>query len=62
MMADLCAALPGAEIRVMGLPAMARIMRIPEEKLPRTERDVAGVRSGRVQLSAHGRDRCAMER
>lgn len=33
MMADLCAALPGAEIRVMGLPAMARIMRIPEERL-----------------------------
>ena len=33
MMADLCAALPQAEIRVMGLPAMARIMRIPEEKL-----------------------------
>lgn len=33
MMADLCAALPEAEIRVMGLPAMARIMRIPEERL-----------------------------
>lgn len=33
MMADLCAALPEAQIRVMGLPAMARIMRVPEEKL-----------------------------
>jgi malonate decarboxylase gamma subunit len=33
MMADLCAALPEAEIRVMGLPAMARITRIPEERL-----------------------------
>jgi malonate decarboxylase gamma subunit len=33
MMADLCAALPESEIRVMGLPAMARIMRIPEERL-----------------------------
>lgn len=33
MMADLCAALPDAEIRVMGLPAMARIMRIAEERL-----------------------------
>jgi malonate decarboxylase gamma subunit len=33
MMADLCAALPQAEIRVMGLPAMARITRIPEERL-----------------------------
>ena len=32
MMADLCAALPDAEIRVMGLPAMARITRIPEER------------------------------
>jgi malonate decarboxylase gamma subunit len=33
MMADLCAALPEAEIRVMGLPAMARVTRIPEERL-----------------------------
>jgi malonate decarboxylase gamma subunit len=33
MMADLCAALPEAEIRVMGLPAMARVTRISEEKL-----------------------------
>jgi malonate decarboxylase gamma subunit len=33
MMADLCAALPDAEIRVMGLPAMARITRIAEDRL-----------------------------
>ncbi|HTN94318.1 MAG TPA: biotin-independent malonate decarboxylase subunit gamma [Gallionella sp.] len=33
MMADVCAALPDAEIRVMGLPAMARVTRISEEKL-----------------------------
>ena len=33
MMADICAALPEAEIRVMGLPAMARITRIAEERL-----------------------------
>ena len=33
MMADLCAALPQAEIRVMNLPAMARVTRIPEERL-----------------------------
>ena len=33
MMADVCAALPGAEIRVMGLPAMARVTRISEERL-----------------------------
>ncbi len=33
MMADRCAALPEAEIRVMGLPAMARVMRQPEERL-----------------------------
>jgi malonate decarboxylase gamma subunit len=33
MMADVCAALPEAEIRVMGLEAMARVTRISEEKL-----------------------------
>jgi malonate decarboxylase gamma subunit len=33
MMADACFALPGAEIRVMGLPAMARVTKIPEERL-----------------------------
>ncbi|HEY3180987.1 MAG TPA: biotin-independent malonate decarboxylase subunit gamma [Casimicrobiaceae bacterium] len=33
MMADLCAALPAAEIRVMSLPAMARVTRLPEERL-----------------------------
>ena len=33
MMADVCAALPEAEIRVMGIPAMARVTRIPEERL-----------------------------
>src|SRR5262249_28159221 len=33
MMADLCAALPDAEIRVMSLPAMARITRIAEDRL-----------------------------
>ena len=33
LMADACYALPGATIRVMGLPAMARITKVPEEKL-----------------------------
>jgi malonate decarboxylase gamma subunit len=33
MMSDLCAALPDAEIRVMNLPAMARVTRLPEERL-----------------------------
>jgi malonate decarboxylase gamma subunit len=33
MMADVCAALPQAEIRVMGLAAMARVTRISEERL-----------------------------
>jgi malonate decarboxylase gamma subunit len=33
MMADLCAALPNSEIRVMNLPAMARVTRLPEERL-----------------------------
>lgn len=33
MMADLCAALPDAEIRVMNLAAMARVTRLAEERL-----------------------------
>lgn len=33
LMADACYALPEAEIRVMGLQAMARITKVPEEKL-----------------------------
>ena len=33
MMADCCAALPAAEIRVMGIAAMARVTRIPEAQL-----------------------------
>jgi malonate decarboxylase gamma subunit len=33
MMADLCATLPEAKIRVMGLPAMARVTRIAEARL-----------------------------
>lgn len=33
MMADVCAALPESEIRVMGLAAMARVTRISEEQL-----------------------------
>jgi len=33
MMSDVCAALPEAEIRVMGLAAMARVTRISEERL-----------------------------
>jgi malonate decarboxylase gamma subunit len=32
-MADACFALPDATIRVMGLPAMARITKVPEERL-----------------------------
>jgi malonate decarboxylase gamma subunit len=33
LMADACYALPGATIRVMGLPAMARITKVPEQRL-----------------------------
>jgi len=33
MMADACYALPAATIRVMGLPAMARITKVPEERI-----------------------------
>jgi malonate decarboxylase gamma subunit len=39
MMADACYALPGATIRVMGLAAMARITRVPEERLAELARD-----------------------
>src|SRR4029453_3695562 len=43
MMADTCGALPEAEIRVMNLPAMARVTRIPEKRLPRPRRGGPGV-------------------
>ncbi len=33
LIADACYALPGAEIRVMGIPAMARVTKISEERL-----------------------------
>jgi malonate decarboxylase gamma subunit len=33
LMASACYALPDAEIRVMGLPAMARITKVPEQRL-----------------------------
>jgi malonate decarboxylase gamma subunit len=33
LISDACFALPGATIRVMGLPAMARITKVPEERL-----------------------------
>ena len=33
MLADACFALPDAEIRVMGLPAMARVTKIPQQRL-----------------------------
>jgi malonate decarboxylase gamma subunit len=39
MMADACHALPQATIRVMGLPAMARITKVPEEKLIELAKD-----------------------
>ncbi len=39
LMADACYALPGATIRVMGLPAMARITKVPEERLTELAKD-----------------------
>ena len=39
LMADACYALPDATIRVMGLPAMARITKVPEELLTELARD-----------------------
>ena len=39
LIADACHALPDATIRVMGLPAMARITKVPEERLTELARD-----------------------
>ncbi|MEB0136786.1 biotin-independent malonate decarboxylase subunit gamma [Actimicrobium sp. CCC2.4] len=39
LMADDCYALPGTTIRVMGLPAMARITKVPEERLIELAKD-----------------------
>ncbi|OON63553.1 biotin-independent malonate decarboxylase subunit gamma [Massilia sp. KIM] len=39
LIADACYALPEATIRVMGLPAMARITKVPEERLTELARD-----------------------
>ena len=39
LIADACFALPDATIRVMGLPAMARITKVPEEKLTELAKD-----------------------
>lgn len=39
LIADRCFALPDATIRVMGLPAMARITKVPEEKLIELAKD-----------------------
>ena len=38
MLADACFALPDAEIRVMALPAMARVTKIPQQKLEEMSR------------------------
>ena len=39
LMADACYALPQSTIRVMGLPAMARITKVPEERLIELAKD-----------------------
>ena len=39
LMADACYALPEATIRVMGLPAMARITKVPEQRLVELAKD-----------------------
>ncbi len=39
LIASACYALPGATIRVMGLPAMARITKVPEERLAELAKD-----------------------
>lgn len=38
LIADACDALPGAEIRVMGIPAMSRVTKLPEQMLTELSR------------------------
>ena len=46
LIASACYALPQATIRVMGLPAMARITKVPEERLTELARDNPGFAPG----------------
>ena len=57
MLADVCYALPEAEIRVMNLPAMARVTKIPLERLQELSKASTGIRSGCRELCPDGRDR-----
>jgi malonate decarboxylase gamma subunit len=54
LMADACYALPAAEIRVMRLPAMARVTKIAEERLQALSQSNP-VFARRGQLRGHGR-------
>ena len=57
LVADACYALPEATIRVMGLPAMARITKVPEETLVELAKAKSGVCARPGKLFAHGRHR-----
>jgi len=54
MNADLCGALADAEIRVMGLAAMARVTRIPEERLSALSRASPVFAPGAINYVAMG--------
>ncbi len=55
LIADACDALPEAEIRVMRIPAMARVTKLSEEKLTALSRIEPRVCAGRRQLRRDGR-------
>jgi len=62
MMADVCAALPEAEIRVMGLAAMARVTRISEERLTELSVSSPVFAPGARNYLKIGRPRCIVGR
>ena len=62
LMADACYALPDATIRVMGLPAMARITKVPEERLIELAASNPVFAPGAGKLPAHGRRAGNLER
>ena len=60
LIADACYALPEAEIRVMRIPAMARVTKLPEEQADGAVAVQPGVRAGRGELRGDGRRACAV--
>ncbi len=55
LIADACHALPEAEIRVMRIPAMARVTKLPEDKLTALSQSNPVFAPGVEQLRGDGR-------